>query len=65
MTGTSGRPRVLAEAVATYLLVVPPYEMAVALGALVRPLFESASAYSLPWGARQGIAFSATYSLAH
>lgn len=46
MTGTSGRQRVPAEAVANYEIVTPPDEVAVAFGALVRPLFESASSAS-------------------
>ena len=40
MTGTSGRQRVPAEAIAAYVLVVPPSDVAVAFGDLVQPWFE-------------------------
>ncbi len=46
MTGTSGRQRVPAEAVAAYQLAAPLDEAAAAFGALVRPLFNSASSAS-------------------
>ena len=46
MTGTSGRQRVPAEAVAAYPLAAPLDEVAAAFGALVRPLFDSASSAS-------------------
>ena len=40
MTGTSGRQRVPAEAVAAYAVTTPPSAVAVAFGDLVRPWFE-------------------------
>jgi len=43
MTGTSGRQRVPAEALARYLLIMPPNEVARAFGDLVEPLFRRAS----------------------
>ena len=42
MTGTSGRQRVPAEAVAAYILAVPPSPVAEAFGDLVQPWFERA-----------------------
>ena len=43
MTGTSGRQRVPAEAIASYILAVPPSDVAIAFGDLVQPWFERAS----------------------
>ena len=43
MTGTSGRQRVPAEAVATYPIAVPPEGVAEAYGRLARPFFERAT----------------------
>lgn len=40
MTGTSGRQRVPAEAIADYILAVPPSTVALAFGGLVQPWFE-------------------------
>ena len=43
MTGTSGRQRVPTEAVAAYMLAVPPSPVAKAFGDLVQPWFERAT----------------------
>jgi len=43
MTGTSGRQRVQPEALAQYLVVMPPEPVATAFGELVQPLFRKAS----------------------
>ena len=40
MTGTSGRQRVPAEAIAAYILAVPPSGVALAFGGLVQPWFD-------------------------